>query len=57
MAWRFSKAVADGSEPMSIMAHLSELRMRIIRSCLSIAVVTSLFFIPIIRYSLNNFIL
>ena len=32
MAWRFSKAVADGSEPMSIMAHLSELRMRIIRS-------------------------
>ena len=38
MAWRFSKAVADGSEPMSIMAHLSELRMRIIRSCLSIAI-------------------
>jgi sec-independent protein translocase protein TatC len=38
MAWRFSKNSPVGSEPMSIMAHLSELRMRIIRACLSIAI-------------------
>lgn len=38
MAWRFSKNVVSGSEPMSIMAHLSELRMRIIRASLSIVI-------------------
>jgi sec-independent protein translocase protein TatC len=38
VAWRFSKTAINGSEPMSIMAHLSELRMRIIRACLSIAI-------------------
>jgi sec-independent protein translocase protein TatC len=38
MAWRFSKSTIDGAQPMSIMSHLSELRMRIIRSCLSIAI-------------------
>ena len=38
MAWRFSKTADIGAEPMSIMAHLSELRMRIIRACLSIAI-------------------
>jgi sec-independent protein translocase protein TatC len=38
VAWRFSKSSVNGAEPMSIMAHLSELRMRIIRSCLSIAI-------------------
>jgi len=38
VAWRFSKSTIDGAEAMSIMSHLSELRMRIIRACLSIAI-------------------
>jgi len=45
MAWRFSKSAANGAEQMSIMAHLSELRMRIIRSCISIAIGASVILI------------